>query len=57
MSKLTIDTVPDIQNAFPNGIGWKRKISANQTPPRLPIAPTIPVLRLINNAGKVEVSY
>ena len=35
--------IPEIQNAFPKGAGWKRKMRAKNTPPALPIAPTIPL--------------
>ena len=34
-----------IQNAFPNGDGWNLKSKANAMPPKLPIAPTMPVIK------------
>jgi len=42
---MPIAMMPEIQNALPCGSGWKRKINAKITPPRLPIAPTIPVIK------------
>lgn len=38
-------TIPLIQNALPNGVGWYLNTKANHIPPRLPIAPTIPVIK------------
>ena len=41
-TERTAVRMPEIQKALPNGAGWNRKMRAKNTPPALPIAPTMP---------------